>query len=57
MLRNQFAHHFLLNGGRESDLMALAGWKSPAMVRRYVASAQQERAIQAHEKMALGDRY
>jgi len=55
-LRHQFAHQFLVAGGRESDLMALAGWESSAMVRRYAKSAQQERAIEAHSKLSFVDR-
>ena len=54
-LRHQFAHQFLVAGGRESDLMALAGWESSAMVRRYAKTAQQERAIEAHSKLSFVD--
>lgn len=56
LFRNYFAHAFLSAGGQESDLMALAGWESAAMVRRYAKSAQQERAIDSHRKLGVADR-
>ncbi|GGU85011.1 tyrosine-type recombinase/integrase [Lentzea flava] len=55
-LRHTFAHTWQLKGGNETDLMRIMGWKSDQMLRRYGASAADERAQLAHRAMALGDR-
>jgi site-specific recombinase XerD len=55
-LRHTFAHQFLNEGGNEGALMRLGGWRSRQMVDRYGASAQDERAREAHERFGLGDR-
>ena len=55
MLRHSFAHHWMVTGGQESDLMRLAGWRSRQTVSRYGASAGQERAVAASRRVGLGN--
>jgi integrase/recombinase XerC len=54
--RHTAAHRWLAEGGGETDLMRIMGWKSPQMLRRYGASKADERAREAHRRMALGDK-
>jgi site-specific recombinase XerD len=56
LFRHMFAHRWLAGGGQEGDLMALAGWRSRQMVGRYASSAAAERAHEAHQRLALGDK-
>jgi site-specific recombinase XerC len=56
-LRHTFAHTWLADGGGETDLMMLAGWRSRSMLSRYGRSAAEERAIAAHHRSSLTDRF
>jgi site-specific recombinase XerD len=54
--RHTAAHVWMAAGGNETDAMRIFGWKSRTMLNRYGASAADERARDAHHRMALGDR-
>jgi len=54
--RHTFAHQFRMDGGNDTDLMALGGWRSPQMLTRYGRSAAAERAREAHRRHSPGDR-
>jgi len=56
LFRHTFAHAWLSAGGQESDLMMLAGWSSPEMVRRYGRVAAADRARDAHRSLSPVDR-
>jgi site-specific recombinase XerD len=56
LFRHTAAHRWLSAGATEGDLMQIAGWKSRQMLSRYGASAAASRAVEAHRRLALGDR-
>ena len=51
LLRHAFANEWLRAGGSEGNLMALGGWRSTTVMRRYAAAAAAERALEAHAQM------
>jgi site-specific recombinase XerD len=55
-LRHTFAHEWLVQGGAETDLMQIAGWKSRTMLQRYGASAADTRARESHRRFSPADR-
>ena len=50
-------HQWLAQGGSETDLMRLAGWKSRVMLQLYGASAADARAREAHRRLSPADRF
>jgi integrase/recombinase XerC len=53
--RHTAAHRWLADGGGETDLMRIMGWRSPQMLKRYGASKADERAREADRRLGLGD--
>jgi site-specific recombinase XerD len=56
VLRHSWRHHAASAGMSREDMMALGGWRSDAMLRRYASSTANARALEAAQKIALGDK-
>ncbi len=54
-LRHAWRHHAEVAGLSREHLMALGGWESDAMLRRYASTAATARAIEAARRVKLGD--
>ena len=54
LFRHTAAHEAMDGGMQESDVMRIFGWRSPQMVRRYGASAADERALKAYRTSKTG---
>lgn len=55
--RHTGAHAAMAAGMSEGDIMELAGWSSPRMLRRYGAIMRQDRALNASRAHNLGSRF
>ena len=54
--RHTFAHTWMASGASETDLMTAAGWQSRSMLDTYARVSRQDRALDTHHRLALGDR-
>lgn len=55
LLRHTAAHRWLVAGGSEGGLMAVAGWSRPDMLQRYTKARASERAAAEARNLNLGD--
>jgi site-specific recombinase XerD len=56
VLRHSWRHHAASAGMSREDMMALGGWRSDAMLRRYASSTANARALESAREIALGDK-
>lgn len=56
VLRHSWRHHAASAGMSREDMMALGGWRSDAMLRRYASSTANARALEAAQAIKLGDK-
>jgi site-specific recombinase XerD len=54
--RHAWRHHLEMGGASRETLMALGGWESDAMLRRYASTTENDRAIEQARKISLGDK-
>jgi site-specific recombinase XerD len=54
-IRHTSVDTWLAAGGSEGDAMRLFGWKSRQMLARYAAKRADDRAVEAHHRLAPGD--
>lgn len=55
-LRHAWRHHAETAGMSRETMMALGGWESDAMLRRYASTTANERALDQARKVGLGDK-
>lgn len=54
-LRHSVAHYLRLKGVDDDSVMRLMGWRDRSMLHRYGASAADERAHEAYQRVGMGD--
>lgn len=55
-LRHAWRHHLEMGGASRETLMALGGWESDRMLRRYASTTANARALAQAREIALGDK-
>jgi integrase/recombinase XerC len=56
-LRHTFVDACFTEGMSEGEVMALMGWSSTAMCRRYASARRSQRAITTYHRLGIGDPY